>query len=68
MRTSPASEPSQKDNPFTEVLNEVHPLVLGSGRRLFRDGSPFAALRLVDAVTTAAGVVIASYQPANRGR
>jgi dihydrofolate reductase len=41
----------------------IHPLVLGSGRRLFSDGSPFAALRLVDSVTTTTGVVIATYQP-----
>lgn len=31
----------------------IHPLVLGSSRRLFPDGGPFAAMRLVDAVTTA---------------
>ena len=40
----------------------IHPLILGSGRRLFTDGSPFAALRLVDSVTTTTGVVIASYR------
>jgi dihydrofolate reductase len=43
----------------------IHPLVLGSGRRLFRDGSPFAKLQLVDSVTTTTGVVIATYQPAD---
>ncbi len=42
----------------------IHPLVLGSGRKLFRDGSPFAKLRLVDSVTTTTGVVIATYEPA----
>ncbi len=42
----------------------IHPLVLGSGRRLFPEGSAFAALRLVDSVTTTTGVVIATYQPA----
>jgi dihydrofolate reductase len=40
----------------------IHPLVLGTGRRLFDDGDPSAALRLVDAVTTTTGVVIATYQ------
>ncbi len=44
----------------------IHPLVLGSGRRLFPDGSPFATLRLVNSVTTTTGVVIATYQPANK--
>lgn len=42
----------------------IHPLVLGSGRRLFPDGSPAARLRLTDSVTTTTGVVIATYQPA----
>jgi dihydrofolate reductase len=47
-----------------EYVLLVHPLVLGSGGRLFPDGSPFGALRLVDSVTTTKGVVIATYQPA----
>jgi dihydrofolate reductase len=44
----------------------IHPLVLGSGRRLFPDGSNFAALRLVDTRTTKTGVVIGSYVPAEQ--
>jgi dihydrofolate reductase len=43
----------------------IHPLVLGSGRRLFPEGSAFATLRLVGAKTTNTGVVIATYQPAS---
>jgi len=39
----------------------IHPLVLGSGRRLFTDGGAFAALRLVATKTTTTGVVIATY-------
>lgn len=42
----------------------IHPLVLGSGRRLFADGVAFATLRLIDTKTTTSGVVIATYQPA----
>lgn len=42
----------------------IHPLVLGTGRRLFPEGSPTTALRLVDTKTTASGVVIATYEPA----
>jgi hypothetical protein len=34
--------------------------VLGAGRRLFPDGSPFTALRLVDTQTITTGVVIAT--------
>jgi dihydrofolate reductase len=47
-----------------EYVLMIHPLILGSGRRLFPDGSPFASLRLVDSVTTTTGVVIATYGPA----
>jgi dihydrofolate reductase len=42
----------------------VHPLILGSGRRLFVDGGQLTRLRLVDTKTTTTGVVIATYQPA----
>jgi dihydrofolate reductase len=43
----------------------IHPLVLGSGRRLFADGVR-ASLRLTDSVTTTKGVLLATYQPAQR--
>ena len=36
-------------NLVDEYVLLIHPLVLGSGRRMFREGSPFSALRLVDA-------------------
>jgi dihydrofolate reductase len=42
----------------------IHPLVLGTGRRLFKDGSPYSSLKLVDSKTTPKGVVIATFQPA----
>ena len=44
----------------------IHPLVLGSGRRLFSDGVPCSALRLVSTVPTTTGVIIATYEPADR--
>lgn len=47
-----------------EYVLLIHPLVLRFGRRLFTDGGAFAALRLGDIKTTTAGVVIATYQPA----
>ncbi|OLE35073.1 MAG: deaminase [Actinobacteria bacterium 13_1_20CM_3_68_9] len=50
-------------NLVDEYVLLIHPLVLGSGRRLFPDGDAFA-LRLVGAKTTTNGVVIATYQPA----
>lgn len=42
----------------------IHPIVLGTGRRLFTNGSPPATLQLIDSKTTASGVLIATYQPA----
>jgi dihydrofolate reductase len=47
-----------------EFLLMIHPLVLGTGRRMFADDGSFAALRLVDSVTTTTGVLIATYRPA----
>jgi dihydrofolate reductase len=46
----------------------IHPLIVGSGRRLFGDGLPRTPLRLTDSVTTTTGVVIATYEPAGRSR
>jgi dihydrofolate reductase len=45
-----------------EYVLTIHPLVLGSGRRLFTDGGASTALRLVDSTTTTTGVVIATYR------
>jgi dihydrofolate reductase len=44
-----------------EYLLMIHPLVLGSGRRLFPEGV-HSSLRLVDSVTTTTGVVVATYR------
>ena len=46
-----------------EYLLMIHPLVLGTGRRLFAAGTE-ASLRLVDISTTSMGVLIATYEPA----
>jgi dihydrofolate reductase len=51
-----------------EYILLIHPLVLGSGRRLFNEGGPRATLRLVDSKTTTTGVVIATYQPVGEGK
>ena len=48
-----------------EYVLQIHPLVLGKGRRLFPDGSPLTKFSLVDSVTTGTGVIIATYQPAS---
>lgn len=41
----------------------IHPVVLGSGKRLFPDGNPKRPLRLIRSTTSTTGVVIASYAP-----
>ena len=40
------------------------PIVLGGGKRLFGVGTPPATLKMVDHQVTAAGTVIATYEPA----
>jgi dihydrofolate reductase len=40
----------------------INPIVLGSGKRLFRDGSPKRPLRLVRSMTTSTGVLVATYE------
>jgi dihydrofolate reductase len=45
-----------------EFVLMIHPLVLGTGRRLFADSGVYAELRLTDSTTTTTGVVIAKYQ------
>jgi dihydrofolate reductase len=41
----------------------IYPLVLGSGKRLFRDGIPRSSLRLVDSTTSKTGVLMVTYEP-----
>lgn len=52
-------------NLIDQYILMIHPLVLGSGSRLFREGDPRTAMRLINARPTTTGVVIATYQPAN---
>jgi dihydrofolate reductase len=52
-----------RHNLIDELMLTIHPIVLGSGRRLFPDGGAPAALRLVDSTATSKGVIIARYQP-----
>lgn len=42
----------------------VFPLVIGSGKRLFADGTVPAGLRLVDSTVSTTGVVMGTYAPA----
>jgi dihydrofolate reductase len=49
-------------NLIDEYLLMIHPLVLGSGRRMFPEGAE-VSLRLAHGAITSAGVLIASYEP-----
>jgi dihydrofolate reductase len=46
-----------------ELRLMVHPVVLGSGKRLFEDGHGRQALELVDSKTFGTGVLYLTYQP-----
>jgi dihydrofolate reductase len=52
-------------NLIDEFVLLIHPLVLGTGRRMFTDPGIYTDLRLVDSKVTTKGVVIATYRPAN---
>jgi dihydrofolate reductase len=45
-----------------EYLLMIHPLILGSGQKLFAEDT-HASLRLIESSTTHTGVVIAIYEP-----
>lgn len=51
-------------NLIDEFFLLIHPLLLGSGRRLFPDDGSFASWQLVNSVTTTTGVMMATYRTA----
>ncbi len=53
-----------QDDLLDELTLMVHPVVVGSGKRLFKDGSGLRRLKLVDSKITRTGVAILTYQPA----
>ncbi len=54
-----------KHNLIDEYHLSIHPLVLGSGSRLFPEGSPYAALKLMKSTISTTGVMLATYSPAD---
>lgn len=54
-----------RQNSIDEFVLQIHPLVLGKGRRLFVD-VPFTNFTLSDSVSTPTGVMIATYLLNNR--
>jgi dihydrofolate reductase len=47
-----------------ELVLMVFPLVLGTGKRLFGEGTPAGAMRMTEHEVTPSGSIIASYEPA----
>jgi hypothetical protein len=43
----------------------VHPIVFGTGKRLFRDATTFSRLELIDSAATSKGVPLLRYRPSN---
>lgn len=41
----------------------VHPIIMGSGKRFFKDGMGMTQLKLVESKTLSLGVVVLTYQP-----
>jgi dihydrofolate reductase len=55
-----------RDGLLDELRLMVHPLVMGSGKRLFEDGADQKALELMNSRTFATGVVHLTYWPADK--
>lgn len=49
-----------------ELMLMVHPVVVGSGKRLFKDGDALKRMQLVSTKPTRTGTVILIYQPVKR--
>jgi dihydrofolate reductase len=47
-----------------ELVLMIFPLVLGSGKRLFGEGTPSGTMRMTEHEVTPSGSIIASYEPA----
>ncbi len=47
-----------------EYVLAIHPIVLGSGKKLFRDAEQLRKFHLVDSKPTTTGVLLATYSPA----
>lgn len=51
-----------KNDLVDEFWLMIHPLTLGKGKRLFKDGPIPAAFKLLESTTTSTGVIIANYR------
>ena len=55
-----------QDDLLDELRLIIHPIVLGSGKRLFEDGGDHKTLELVDSKTFGTGVLYLTYQPTGK--
>jgi dihydrofolate reductase len=53
-----------RENVVDEYRLMVHPIVLGTGKRLFRDDTTLSRLELIDSSATSTGVLLSRYRPA----
>jgi dihydrofolate reductase len=56
-----------QDDLIDELTLMLHPVVVGHGKRLFKDGSDLKRLQLVSSKATSTGVMILTYQPGRDG-
>jgi dihydrofolate reductase len=56
-----------RDGVLDELRLMIHPVVVGSGRRLFEDGANQSPLELVGSETFSTGVLSLAYRPARDG-
>jgi len=52
-----------KENLIDEYRFLVHPIIIGSGKRFFKDGMQTKGMKLVKTQTLDKGVVLDCYQP-----
>lgn len=57
-----------KNDLVDELRLKIHPLTLGKGKKLFRDGAIPAAFTLTESMVTPGGVIIVSYRRAGEVR
>jgi dihydrofolate reductase len=56
-----------RENLLDELRLLVHPVVVGSGKRLFGEDGDLMKMRLTDSKVTSTGVAILTYQPDKKG-
>ncbi|MGO8946409.1 MAG: dihydrofolate reductase family protein [Ktedonobacterales bacterium] len=57
----------RRHNLIDEYRIMLHPVVVGSGKRLFRDGTATTSLRLVDTKRFGSGIIVLYYEPTSGG-